>query len=262
MSSPAAGGGPAPRPAARPNSRAEKALVVGSPEWVEAKEAKQAARIASEKATVPAPAAPEHYVPPNVKGNANGQTVDGTTFFPGMSSAEVKAFFTDCAKKERNYNYMRIETQKRGEFMLDLYPSIDAIKENYPFIALWSAKEIVKMLIPSDGWQSCHIAMAVENRHDILANRMMHLNEYFSTKPIPDSIATAIQARAQLKEEADAKKIALEESASVAAAQLAFLTEQLAQSQQANFHANQLIGAMLPQAIVCQAISMIEAANA
>jgi hypothetical protein len=162
------------------------------------------ARPAAAAAPEPAPAA--LYVPPNVKGNANGHAVDGTTFFPGMTPDEVKAFFADCVKKERKAAYLTAELAKRVDLLIKIRAVVNTLKNGFDKLSPLSATEVMSLIIPKDGWQSCHYEELINLVTGILAARLNHLNEWLSIEgnSLPADISAAIEARKVAEEEASA----------------------------------------------------------
>ena len=177
-------------------------LIVGSNEYADAMAANQVA-------APPAPVAQASYIPPNVKGIANGQKVYGASFYEGLTAKEVSSIFQAYAKKERDFKYRNEELGRRAECLIRLHSVITEMQQNYSHLTPLIVSEIMSLMIPKDGWQSCDYEKVIDLSTGILAARLDHINTWLETNSLPSDFVAAIAARNEVKEKIGAEQASI-----------------------------------------------------
>jgi hypothetical protein len=133
-------------------------------------------------------------------------------------SKERKAFFNECAKKEKNYAYLNAEHMKRAKITPKVFAACASLcgGDDYPNLKGLPA-DAFDILFPKDGLQSCHWELLLQS-NTFLKDRLAHFNEWVGEHGLPanladmrDSNVASAAAAAQLHPDAAAEIAALKQ---------------------------------------------------
>ena len=113
-------------------------------------------------------------------------------FWPeGTDKKVITAFWKDCIAKEKGFAYRNKELAKR----VVLLNKMPALVEPYLVEHLegLSPEIVVEMMVPRDGWQSCHMQMLFDDEVMLLM-RLKHLSDWLESHSLTPELLEKQQA--------------------------------------------------------------------